>query len=140
MLIIGAAKHAASNVMPQRRSFLMSKGSGAPAGDKPLPDEELRLMHAWWRAANYLSAGQIYLLGNPLLKEPLELKHIKPRLLGHWGTTPGLNFLYVHLNRIIKAHGLDMIYIAGPAMAPPASSRTLGSKGPTAKSTRTSRG
>jgi len=92
----------------------MSKGSGAPAGDKPLPDEELRLMHAWWRAANYLSAGQIYLLGNPLLKEPLELKHIKPRLLGHWGTTPGLNFLYVHLNRIIKAHGLDMIYIAGP--------------------------
>jgi len=92
----------------------MSKGSGAPGGDKPLSDEELRLMHAWWRAANYLSVGQIYLLGNPLLKEPLELKHIKPRLLGHWGTTPGLNFLYVHLNRIVKAHGLDMIYIAGP--------------------------
>ncbi|MGO9172804.1 MAG: phosphoketolase [Rhodomicrobium sp.] len=92
----------------------MSNGSGAPAGDKPLSDEELRLMHAWWRAANYLSVGQIYLLANPLLKEPLELKHIKPRLLGHWGTTPGLNFLYVHLNRIVKAHGLDMIYVAGP--------------------------
>ena len=60
-------------------------------------------MDAWWRAANYLSVGQIYLLDNPLLKEPLELKHIKPRLLGHWGTTPGLNLLYVHLNRVIKA-------------------------------------
>ena len=78
-----------------------------PAGDKPLSDEELRLMDAWWRAANYLSVGQIYLLDNPLLKEPLKLKHIKPRLLGHWGTTPGLNFIYVHLNRIIKSARLE---------------------------------
>src|ERR671923_1977564 len=80
---------------------------------------ELRLIDAWWRAANYLSVGQIYLLDNPLLKEPLELKHIKPRLLGHWGTTPGLNFLYVHLNRVIKKNDLDMIYIAGPGHGGP---------------------
>src|SRR5438270_8160286 len=85
----------------------------------PLSAEELRLIDAWWRAANYLSVGQIYLLDNPLLKQPLELAHIKPRLLGHWGTTPGLNFLYVHLNRIIKARGLDMIYIAGPGHGGP---------------------
>ena len=65
----------------------------------PLSSRELDLIHAWWRAANYLSVGQIYLLDNPLLREKLTLKHIKPRLLGHWGTTPGLNFLYVHLNR-----------------------------------------
>ena len=64
---------------------------------------ELELMHAWWRAANYLSVGQIYLLDNPLLREPLRLAHIKPRLLGHWGTTPGLNFIYVHANRLIRA-------------------------------------
>jgi len=67
----------------------------------PLSAEELRRMDAYWRAANYLSVGQIYLLDNPLLKEPLRREHIKPRLLGHWGTTPGLNFLYVHLNRLI---------------------------------------
>ena len=66
-------------------------------------------MHAWWRAANYLSVGQIYLLDNPLLKEPLKLSHIKPRLLGHWGTAPGLNLLYVHLNRVIKDNDLNMI-------------------------------
>src|SRR4051794_16955448 len=85
----------------------------------PLSAEELRLIDAWWRAANYLSVGQIYLLDNPLLKQPLELAHIKPRLLGHWGTTPGLNFIYVHLNRIIKARDLDMIYIAGPGHGGP---------------------
>src|SRR6266487_2627868 len=66
----------------------------------PLPADEARLINAWWRAANYLSVGQIYLLDNPLLREPLRLEHIKPRLLGHWGTTPGLNFVYVHLNRV----------------------------------------
>jgi xylulose-5-phosphate/fructose-6-phosphate phosphoketolase len=77
-------------------------------------------MHAWWRAANYLSVGQIYLLDNPLLREPLRLEHIKPRLLGHWGTTPGLNFIYVHLNRLIRAHDLDMIYLAGPGHGGPA--------------------
>jgi xylulose-5-phosphate/fructose-6-phosphate phosphoketolase len=68
-----------------------------------LSKEELQAMNAYWRAANYLSVGQIYLYDNPLLKVPLKLNHIKPRLLGHWGTTPGLNFIYVHLNRVIKA-------------------------------------
>ena len=76
-------------------------------------------MDAWWRAANYLSVGQIYLYDNPLLKEPLRLEHIKPRLLGHWGTTPGLNFVYVHCNRVIKKYDLDMIYIAGPGHGGP---------------------
>jgi xylulose-5-phosphate/fructose-6-phosphate phosphoketolase len=85
----------------------------------PLSAEELRRLHAYWRAANYLSVGQIYLYDNPLLKEPLELRHIKPRLLGHWGTTPGLNFIYVHLNRVIKAQDLDMIYITGPGHGGP---------------------
>jgi xylulose-5-phosphate/fructose-6-phosphate phosphoketolase len=84
-----------------------------------LTKQELQGMHAYWRAANYLSVGQIYLLANPLLREPLKLEHVKPRLLGHWGTTPGLNFIYVHLNRIIKKHGLDMIYIAGPGHGGP---------------------
>ncbi|HYA59461.1 MAG TPA: phosphoketolase, partial [Burkholderiaceae bacterium] len=77
-------------------------------------------MHAYWRAANYLSVGQIYLLDNPLLREPLGLEHIKPRLLGHWGTTPGLNFIYVHLNRIIKARSLNMIFVTGPGHGAPA--------------------
>ena len=86
---------------------------------KTLSDEQLRLMNAYWRAANYLSAGQIYLYGNPLLKEPLALSHIKPRLLGHWGTTPGLNFIYVHLNRVIKERDLNVIYIAGPGHGGP---------------------
>ncbi len=81
--------------------------------------EELHKLHAYWCAANYLSVGQIYLLANPLLLEPLKLEHIKPRLLGHWGTTPGLNFIYAHLNRIIKAHDLDMIYVAGPGHGGP---------------------
>ena len=76
-------------------------------------------MHAWWRAANYLSVGQIYLHANPLLEEPLTLEHIKPRLLGHWGTTPGLNFLYVHLNRLIKDHDLNMINVIGPGHGGP---------------------
>ena len=76
-------------------------------------------MHAYWRAANYLSVGQIYLLDNPLLREPLALEHTKARLLGHWGTTPGLNFIYVHLNRVIKARDLSMIYIAGPGHGGP---------------------
>ena len=85
----------------------------------PLSEKELGLIDAWWRAANYLSVGQIYLLDNPLLQEPLELEHIKPRLLGHWGTTPGLNFIYVHLNRLIKARDLDMIYVTGPGHGGP---------------------
>jgi len=77
-------------------------------------------MDRWWRAANYLSVGQIYLLDNPLLREPLRLEHIKPRLLGHWGTTPGLNFLYTHLNRVIRRYDLDMIFICGPGHGGPA--------------------
>ena len=79
-----------------------------------LGQDELDLMNRYWQAANYLSVGQIYLMDNPLLKAPLAAEHVKSRLLGHWGTTPGLNFLYVHLNRIIKKHDADMIYIAGP--------------------------
>ncbi|HXE13447.1 MAG TPA: phosphoketolase family protein, partial [Bryobacteraceae bacterium] len=81
--------------------------------------EQLRLIDAYWRAANYLSVGQIYLYDNPLLKKPLSKQHIKPRLLGHWGTTPGLNFIYVHLNRVVKARDLDMIYITGPGHGGP---------------------
>ncbi len=90
------------------------------AVEGPLTADELRRMHAYWRAANYLSVGQIYLMDNPLLKEPLQLKHVKPRLLGHWGTTPGQNFLYVHLNRVIKKHDLSMLYISGPGHGGPA--------------------
>ena len=85
-----------------------------------LSPDELRRIDAWWRAANYLSVGQIYLLDNALLREPLEPRHVKPRLLGHWGTTPGLNFIYAHLNRVINRHDLDMIYIAGPGHGGPA--------------------
>ena len=84
-----------------------------------LTAEEVRRMNAYWRAANYLSVGQIYLYDNPLLHEPLTIKHVKPRLLGHWGTTPGLNFIYVHLNRLIKQHDLNVIYIAGPGHGGP---------------------
>lgn len=84
-----------------------------------LNSEQLRKINAYWRAANYLSVGQIYLLDNPLLKQPLKKEHVKPRLLGHWGTTPGLNFIYAHCNRIIKNHDLDMIYIAGPGHGGP---------------------
>src|SRR5450755_2726927 len=85
----------------------------------PLSADELRKMDAYWRASNYLSVGQIYLLDNPLLKEPLKREHIKPRLLGHWGTSPGLNMLCVHLNRIIKRDDLNMIYIIGPGHGGP---------------------
>ena len=97
----------------------MNDASKPMAVTGPLSAEELRGIDAWWRAANYLSIGQIYLLDNPLLKQPLELQHIKPRLLGHWGTTPGLNFMYVHLNRVIRARDLDTIYIAGPGHGGP---------------------
>jgi xylulose-5-phosphate/fructose-6-phosphate phosphoketolase len=86
----------------------------------PLSTGELRNMNAYWRAANYLSVGQIYLYDNPLLRKPLKLEHIKPMLLGHWGTTPGQNFIYVHLNRVIKKNDLNMIYISGPGHGGPA--------------------
>src|SRR5436853_4642294 len=85
----------------------------------PLSQEEISKIDGYWRAANYLSVGQIYLYANPLLREPLKLEHIKPRLLGHWGTTPGLNFIYVHFNRIIKKYDLNAIYIAGPGHGGP---------------------
>ncbi len=88
--------------------------------DKPLSPDLLRKMNAYWRAANYLSVGQIYLYDNPLLKTPLTLEHIKPRLLGHWGTTPGLNFIYVHLNRVINQYDLNLIYVTGPGHGGPA--------------------
>ena len=96
-----------------------SGGSGNPESKQPLSSEQLRKMHAYWRAANYLSVGQIYLYANPLLREPLKLEHIKPRLLGHWGTTPGLNFAYLHLNRAINMRDLNVIYIAGPGHGGP---------------------
>ena len=87
--------------------------------DKVLSDKDAALIDAYWRAANYLSVGQIYLFDNPLLREPLKEEHIKPRLLGHWGTTPGLNFIYAHLNRLIKKLDLDMIYVIGPGHGGP---------------------
>jgi xylulose-5-phosphate/fructose-6-phosphate phosphoketolase len=87
--------------------------------NQPLSSEELRKINAYWRAANYLSVGQIYLLANPLLREPLKREHVKPRLLGHWGTTPGLNFIYVHVNRLIKKYDLNVIYICGPGHGGP---------------------
>ncbi len=89
-------------------------------GSRSLPETELAKIDAYWRAANYLSVGQIYLLDNPLLRKPLSREHIKPRLLGHWGTTPGLNFVYVHLNRVIEKHDLDMIFVTGPGHGGPA--------------------
>jgi len=95
----------------------MSEVQPRPAG--PLSPDLLQKMHAYWRAANYLSVGQIYLKDNALLEEPLKLEHIKPRLLGHWGTTPGLNFLYVHLNRLIKENDLNMMYVIGPGHGGP---------------------
>src|SRR5437016_9186993 len=86
----------------------------------PLSGELLDRLDAYWRAANYLSVGQIYLLDNPLLREPLQPGHIKPRLLGHWGTTPGQNFIYAHLNRAIRKYDVDAIYISGPGHGGPA--------------------
>jgi len=88
--------------------------------DPTITPQYLARVHAYWRAANYLSVGQIYLVNNPLLTEPLKLEHIKPRLLGHWGTTPGLNFIYVHLNRVINKYDLNVIYVAGPGHGGPA--------------------
>src|SRR5438270_7164664 len=92
----------------------------APSAAPPLSPDVLGKIDAYWRAANYLSVGQIYLFDNPLLREPLRLEHVKARLLGHWGTTPGQNFVYVHLNRVIKEFDLDMIYISGPGHGGPA--------------------
>ena len=93
--------------------------SGTRLEAEPLSAEELRLLDAYWRAANYLSVGQIYLLANPLLREPLDPSQVKPRLLGHWGTTPGLNLVYAHMNRAIKERDLNASYIAGPGHGGP---------------------
>ena len=90
------------------------------ANTKTLTPDLLQKMNAYWRAANYLSVGQMYLRDNPLLRSPLKLEHIKRMLLGHWGTTPGQNFIYVHLNRVITKFDLDMIYISGPGHGGPA--------------------
>jgi xylulose-5-phosphate/fructose-6-phosphate phosphoketolase len=97
-----------------------AKGMSAGEPVRGIADDEVELIDRYWRAANYLSVGQIYLLDNPLLREPLAEAHVKPRLLGHWGTTPGLNFIYAHLNRIIRARGTDMLYVCGPGHGGPA--------------------
>ena len=102
-----------------RSTPMNSNDPHAPSSVAPLPTDLLARMDAWWRAANYLSVGQIYLHDNPLLKEPLRLEHVKPRLLGHWGTTPGLNFIYVHLNRIIDQRDANVIYVTGPGHGGP---------------------
>src|SRR5438270_12713973 len=86
---------------------------------QPLAQDELSKIHAYWRAANYLSVGQIYLLANPLLREPLRIEHVKPRLLGHWGTTPGLNFVHAHFNRVIRERDVQAIFVTGPGHGGP---------------------
>ena len=98
----------------------LQDGPAFGGGQSTLGSYELHRMNAYWRAANYLSVGQIYLYDNPLLREPLKLSHVKPLVVGHWGTTPGQNFIYVHLNRVIKKYDLDMFYIAGPGHGGPA--------------------
>src|SRR5262245_36828857 len=101
------------------RVEVVETAAGLDTQAGPLAREELRLLDAYWRAANYLSVGQIFLLDNPLLREPLRPDHVKPRLLGHFGTTPGLNLVYAHLNRAIRARDLDAIYVTGPGHGGP---------------------
>jgi xylulose-5-phosphate/fructose-6-phosphate phosphoketolase len=113
------ARHRSRTSRPAGRTSTPARRT-PPAPGGPLDPEALRLTDAYWRAANYLSVGQIYLLDNPLLRRPLTRDDVKPRLLGHWGTTPGLNFIYVHLNRIIRAHDVSVVYIAGPGHGGPA--------------------
>src|SRR5262249_17748336 len=109
-----------SHPLPCRRINTMYSTLRTNTERNALPAADLERMDAYWRAANYLSVGQIYLYDNPLLRLPLKPEHVKPRLLGHWGTTPGQNFIYVHLNRIIRQHDLNMIYISGPGHGGPA--------------------
>src|SRR5688572_25395982 len=97
-----------------------ARGRRIPVGMANTSPDLLRRIDAYWRAANYLSVGQIYLFDNPLLREPLAPAHVKPRLLGHWGTTPGQNFVYAHLNRVIVENDLDMFYVSGPGHGGPA--------------------
>jgi xylulose-5-phosphate/fructose-6-phosphate phosphoketolase len=111
------------DALTQRRTATTDRDVLTPVSQSSAPTlgpEALRVTHAYWRAANYLSVGQLYLYANPLLREPLTLAHVKPMVVGHWGTTPGQNFIYVHLNRAIRTHDLDMIYIAGPGHGGPA--------------------
>lgn len=113
---------------------------GTPAGIADIDEEELSALDAHWRAANYLAVGQIYLMSNPLLTEPLTPEHVKPRLLGHWGTSPGLNLVHTHLNRVVKARNLDAICVWGPVTAGRPWWRTPGWRAVTPRRTRTSRG
>lgn len=107
------------HIVPKDAAFSQAEYFDPTRPRTQLSQAEVELMDRYWRAANYLSVGQIYLLENPLLREPLQPLHIKPRLLGHWGTTPGLNFIYTHLNRVIKSRDLDVIYICGPGHGGP---------------------
>jgi xylulose-5-phosphate/fructose-6-phosphate phosphoketolase len=114
-------RHSTMNVPVLARNLSNDNDVGGPAkGNATLDEQELRLIDAYWRAANYLSVGQIYLYDNAMLREKLTLAHVKPLVVGHWGTTPGQNFIYVHLNRTIRLHDLDMFYIAGPGHGGPA--------------------
>src|SRR5262249_7389412 len=117
----GMARKRSIGIMAANRKKVSANGARRTRGtapstrkDRPLSRDELNKIDAYWRAANYLSVGQIYLYDNPLLKKPLTKEHIKPRLLGHWGTTPGLNFIYVHLNRLITHPHLPLLYIPHP--------------------------
>ena len=123
---------------PEREDVIV-ESSPAETTPAPLGAAELDAIDAWWRAANYLAVGQIYLLANPLLREPLRPEHVKPRLLGHWGTTPGLNLLYAHVNRLIRAHDIDALFIAGPGHGGPAMCASTWLEGRTASTGRPSR-
>jgi xylulose-5-phosphate/fructose-6-phosphate phosphoketolase len=107
-------------IIPTGRNVYQNGGNHLPETPLALSAEELRMMHAYWRAANYISVGQLYLYDNPLLREPLKVTDVKPVVVGHWGTTPGQNFIYVHLNRVIKKYDLNMIYVSGPGHGGPA--------------------
>jgi xylulose-5-phosphate/fructose-6-phosphate phosphoketolase len=111
---------AISSAVPYGDATPVAPGHTTPAAEGPLTPESLRRMHRYWTAANYLTVGQIFLCDNPLLRQPLTAEHIKPRLLGHWGTSPGLSLLYVHLNRLIVERGVSMLYLAGPGHGGPA--------------------
>jgi len=104
----------------RRRDVTETLSESTKRTEREVPTDDLALVDAWWRAANYLAVGQIYLMDNPLLHEPLRPEHLKPRLLGHWGTTPGLTFLWAHLNRVIVREGLEALFVAGPGHGGPA--------------------
>src|SRR6516165_8360680 len=104
---------------PKRKDFLSAYGEASAVQGKPLDAKELRKINAYWRACNYLAAGMIYLRDNPLLRQPLRKEHVKSRLLGHWGSSPGLSFTYIHLNRLIKKYDLDAVFLAGPGHGAP---------------------